>query len=729
MKRAILKIEGMSCSACSNALEKYLNKQKGINMASVNLVLAESLIEYDDSLTIDDLNRFVSEAGYKSLGVYNDKETHDNSKYYLIIFGILAIILMYISMQHMFNLPIISFLNVHKNPLNYGIFMLILSLVFLIYGSDIIISGIKKLIHKTPNMDSLVTIGVLASFIYSVINLILIILNNIEFHNLYFESVVMIIYFIKLGRYIDKQSRSKAKLAIKQLVKITPDRALLKKENEVKEVTIDEVKVGDILKCMPGMKIAVDGVITKGITHVDETFITGESSKNKKEPNDKVIAGSINIDGTIEYKAEKIGKDSTISEIIKLVVESANTKAPIQKIVDIVSSYFIPSIIIIAILTLITYLILGKSFNEAIISFVTVLTVACPCALGLATPLAIVVSNGEAAKKGILIKSSEVLEKIKDIDTIIFDKTGTLTYGDLRIAKINNYSTYKEDKLIQLIASLESNSSHPIASAFNNYALEHKTKLSKVDNFKNITGMGITGNINNKKIYVGNDKLLTELKIKNNYKDDYDNLISNGNSAIYIIENEKIIALISISDVIRNNAKNVIKKLQDMNKKIIILSGDNNKVVNIVAKTLNIKEVVSDALPKGKDKYLKKLKSLGHKIMMVGDGINDALSLTTADIGVSLNGATDVAIDSAEVILMNDNLDKIIDLFNISKFTIKIIKQNLFWAFFYNILMIPIAIGLLKPFGIMISPSLASISMMISSLSVVFNCLRLKKII
>lgn len=730
MNKIILKIEGMSCSACQNRVEKYLNKQDGVT-SSVNLVLQQALIEYDDKkVTIDDLNRFIEEAGYKSLGIYNKniEEKKDNSKYYLIGFAILGIVLMYISMFHMIGLLVIPFLHMIKYPINYGISLFILTIPFLIYGFDIIKSGINKLFHKGPNMDTLVTIGVLSSFIYSTVNLILIIKgNNNLVEHLYFESSAMIIYFIKLGRFIDKKSKEKTKEAIKELVQITPTKALLKIKNKEKQVTIDEVNIGDILVCKPGMKVAVDGTITKGSAHFDEAFITGESIPSKKSINNKVIAGSINLDGIIEYKAERIGENSTISEIVRLVVEASNTKAPIQRLADIVSSHFVPGIIIIAFLTLIIYLILGNSLNESIISFVTVLVVACPCALGLATPLAVVMSIGKCAKEGILVKTSESLENIHKVDTIIFDKTGTLTYGTLKISQINNYSQYKEKELLTIVSSLENNSTHPIATAFNNYIVDNNIKLYKVDNFNNLSGIGLEGEINNKKIYIGNNKLLTKLKIDNKYIKEEKELSLKGNSIVYVIENKKIIALIGVKDIIRNSSKDSVNKLKQMNKKIIMLSGDNEETANTIAKTLNIYEVVANCLPQDKEKYLRKLKKEGKMIMMIGDGINDAPSLTTADIGLSINSGTDIAANSSDIILMNNDLNKIIDLLNISKKTIKIIKQNLFLAFIYNICMIPIAIGLLKPFSISLSPMLASISMTISSLTVVFNSLRLKK--
>lgn len=728
MKKVILKIDGMSCSACQNRVEKYLNKQDGVD-ATVNLVMAQALINYDEEkVSLIDLNRFVEEAGYKSLGVYNEKdeEKKDNTKIYLFILALVGIFLMYVSMSHMIGLPVIPYLHMLDYPINYGIVLLVLTIPFIIFGSDILVSGIKNLIHKSPNMDTLVAIGVLSSFIYSLVNLVLIIKGNrMLVENLYFESSAMIIYFIKLGRYIDKNSKEKTKESIKELVQITPQSAIIKTKNSEKEVTIDEVKKGDILICKPGMKIAVDGIIVDGESHFDEAFITGESKPSKKSKNDKVIAGSINIDGYIEYKAERIGPDSTISEMVRLVVEAANTKVPIQRIADKVSGIFVPSIIIIAILTFIIYLIIGKSFNESIISFVTVLVVACPCALGLATPLALVTSIGTSSKNGILIKKGEILENTKDIDTIIFDKTGTLTYGKLSLSKINNYSNYSDKEILSTISSIEHNSTHPIANAFKEY---YDSEI-KISSFDNISGIGISALVNKKEMYVGNSKLFKKLNIKNKYEQDEKELTKNGNSIVYVIENKKVIALIGVKDVVRSNAKDTIKKLKDMNKEIIMLSGDNEETANVIAKELGISKVIANVLPSGKEKVLNDFKKNQHKVMMIGDGINDAPSLATSDIGVSLSGATDIAGDSADVILVQDDLSRIITLFSISKKTMKVIKQNLFWAFIYNILMIPIAVGLLKSFNISLSPMIASISMTISSLTVVFNSLRLRRVV
>ncbi len=729
MKKIILKIDGMTCSACSSSLEKYLLKQEGIDDALVNLVMSSASITYEDNITMDDLNRFVSEAGFKSLGLYNENEDKDNNKTkYFVVNGILALLVLYISMSHMIHLPVIPFLHMINYSVNYSVCLFIFSLYFIYFGRDIIISGIKNIKYKSPNMDTLVTLGVVSSFIFSTFNMIMILKGNNEYvENLYFESVCIILYLIKFGRYIDGISKEKTKDAIKGLVTITPNKAILFINNKEKKVSIDEVKKGDILIVRPGNRFAVDGVIVKGSTHVDESFISGESIPIKKSINDKVVAGSINLDGEVLYKAENIGRDSTISEIVRLVVEATNTKAPIARIADKVSGIFVPVVIFIALLTLIIHLILGASFNESIVYFVTVLVCACPCALGLATPLAIVVSEGLCAKNGILVKKSEILENVNKVDVIVFDKTGTLTYGNLRISKIINKSNYSDNDLIEIVSSLENKTAHPIASSFKEYSKTNNLKSLDVDNFKNIAGIGLSGTINDKSYLVGNNKLFDKYKINNNMLREEKKLSLDGNSIVYVIEDKKVIGLIGVKDIIRDNAKDVINKLKNIDKRIIMLTGDNEITADIIAKSIGIKEVIANVSPKDKSNKIKELKNKGFKVMMVGDGINDAPSLSLADIGVSLNSAIDIAVDSADVILMRNDLNSIYNLFDIGKKTLGNIKENLFWAFFYNVCMIPISCGLFEFINITMNPMIAGLAMTLSSFTVIINALRLKR--
>lgn len=733
MKKIILSIDGMTCSACSNGLEKYLLKQDGIINASVNLVMSNALIEYDESkLNQKNIEEFVKKAGFKSLGLYTDIKTKNNAKnnkILFIIFLILAIVLMYVSMGHMVGLPTFEFLNMHTHPISYALALLILTIPFIIYGFDIIKSGFKNLIHRAPNMDTLVAIGVLSSLLYSIYNMYMLIRGDSSYvEHLYFESAAIVIFFIKLGRYIDGVSKDKTKEAIQKLVQITPKDATIKVEGKEKRVTIDEINKGDIVISKPGERISVDGEIIVGKTHLDESFITGESKPIVRTIGDKVIAGSINYDGYIEYKAERIGRDSTISEIVKLVIEATNTKAPIAKIADKVSGYFVPAVIVIAFITFLVYLILGLGFASAINTFVTILVVACPCSLGLATPLAIVISEGVCATNGILVKKSETLENASKINTIVFDKTGTLTYGTLKIAEILNYSNLSNNELIQLAGSLEAKSTHPISKAFREYLETKKINLLNVEKFEDISGYGITGIIDDNTILVGNSKLLDRNNIENNYKEQEGILAEKGNSIIYIVKNSEILGIIGVNDIIRENAKEIVSTLKHTDIDVIMLTGDNEKTAKSIADILEIKNVIANVTPSEKTKIIKDLKEEGKIVMMCGDGINDSPALALSDIGVSVNSGTDIARDSSDVILTKNDLSSIINLINISKKTIKNIKQNLFWAFFYNTLMIPIAIGVLSPFGIAINPMIASLAMVLSSFTVILNALRLKRI-
>ena len=733
MKKIILSVDGMTCSACSNGLEKYLNKQNGIYNASVNLVMANAYIEYDEKiLDVEKIEGYVKKAGFKSLGEFKEIKIESKNKVKkieFIFYTILAILLMWISMGHMINLPTIPFLDPHMHTTNYIISLLILTILFIIYGFDIIKNGYKNLIHKTPNMDTLVSIGVITSFLYSLYNVYLVYSgDHHQVMNLYFESAAIVIYFIKLGRYIDGVSKDKTKEAIQKLVEITPNKAIIKIDGKLKEVTLDEIHKGDIVVCKPGEKIAVDGEIIQGKAHLDESFITGESKPQSKETGSKVIAGSLNYDGYIEYKAERIGKESTVSEIVRMVVEAANTKAPIAKVADKVSGYFVPVVIVLAILTFIVYLAIGQTIETAITVFVTILVVACPCSLGLATPLAIIVSEGICATNGILIKQSAILENAQKTNVVVFDKTGTLTYGKLKISEVRNYSKLTDNELLQIVGSIEEKTTHPIGKAFTDYMKENKISPLNINEFENITGYGITGKIDNKNIIIGSSKILNKYDINNLYEQDEKDLAGKGNSIVYVIQDKEILALIGVNDIVREEAKEVINTLSSMNIETVMLTGDNKETASKIAQELGISRVVSDVLPKEKANMVNELKTGNRFVMMCGDGINDSPALANADIGISVKSGTDIAMDSSDVILTKNNLSSIVKLINISKKTIKNIKQNLFWAFFYNCLMIPVAMGIFRGIGISITPMIASLAMVFSSITVILNALRLKRI-
>ena len=791
MKKVLLKIGGMTCSACSSGLEKYLNKQDGIESAAVNLVMNNANIQYDEQkLDLKQIEKFVEKAGFESLGIDNfqkEEKKQNNQKYKLIALGVLAVITLYISMGHMIGLPAIPYLNMHENPINYALVLLILAITACIFGWDILKNGYKNLVHKSPNMDTLVGLGVLSSIIYSLYGTFMILKGNTEYvNNLYYESAVIIIFFIKIGKYVENRNKDKTKEAISQLMMITPKHATVLRDGEQVQVTIDEINEGDIVVCKPGEKIAVDGEIVDGITHIDESFITGESMPVKKEKGKKVIAGSINYEGTIEYKAEKIGKNSTVSEIVKLVVEATSTKAPIAKIADKISGIFVPTIIVIAVLSGLVWFAINRDVSWAINVFISVLVVACPCSLGLATPLSIVIASGESSKKGILIKNSEALENAHKVKTVVFDKTGTLTKGKLSLSKIYNYTEnysnnqelkadgfenvetnsnekgkqLSDDDIIKIVASIESKSEHPIARGVVAEAKERKIELEKVKEFQNLAGLGVTALYNGEKYIIGNKKLMEqngiEISSKNSVSEKADKKLKNqitsentiiekigleqvekdeeelqkaGNSILFVAKENELIALLGVKDNVKENAKDVVSKLKLFGINVVMLTGDNEKTAKAIANSIGIDNVIAGVMPRDKAKTIENLKKNNELVMMCGDGINDSISLVKADIGVSVGNGTDVAMDSSNVVLMNNNLEKIVDLIEISGKTIRNIKQNLFWAFFYNLCMLPIAVGVLSPLGITINPMMASIAMTISSVTVTLNSLRLKRII
>ena len=731
MKKVLLKIGGMTCSACSSGLEKYLNKQDGVVRANVNLVMNNASIEYDDKkLSLKDIEKFVDKAGFESLGIDNLKKEErkkSGEKINLILTSIFSIAILYVSMAHMIGLPDIPFLSMMEHPLNYAVSLFVLTTVVLGLGYNILKNGIKNLIHGTPNMDTLVTIGVFASFIYSVYETVQIFLGDTSFvHSLYYESAAIVIFFIRIGKYVEGINTDKTKEAIQELMTITPNSAVIERDGKELTVTLDEIEKGDIVVCKPGEKVAVDGTVVDGISHINESFITGESMPVKVEAGSKVIAGSINYEGAIKYKAEKIGRESTVSEIVRMVVEATNTKAPISKLADKVSSVFVPIVIAIAIITFIVWLIIGKNFAIALNYFVTVLVVACPCSLGLATPLAIVIASGVCSKKGILVKNSESLENAHKVKTIIFDKTGTLTKGTLSFSKMYNYSDLNDDDIFKIIAGVEKKSEHPIAKAIVEEAEKRNIDFDEVKEFKAISGQGVFAVVENYDVLIGNKRLMDANNITAD-ESDFRELVNDGNSILYVSLNNKIVALIGVKDVVKENVSEVISFLKKKNINVVMLTGDNEVTAKKIAETVGIETVVANVMPSQKAEYVEKFKKDG-LVMMCGDGINDSVSLVKADIGVSVSSGTDIAMDSAQVVIMNDNLDRINDLIRISSKTIRNISGNLFWAFFYNICMIPIAMGVFVGLGVSMNPMLAALAMVFSSLFVVLNALRLRTV-
>ncbi len=730
LKTIILRIGGMSCSACSGGLEKYLNRQNGIHAANVNLVMASASVEYDDSIIgYDDISGYIKDAGFECIGEYSktqDKETVSSKKAFFI-YTALAILMLYISMGHMIGLPVPHLINMEKSPHVFYSVSLALSILFIAYGMDIIKGGIKNIIHLSPNMDSLVTLGIFAALLYSVGASAMYIAKITDTPpEVYYESVCIVIYFVKLGRHIDRSSKAKTKSAVTSLVQITPTYAYIKVDEKATRVPLDEVKVGDTVICHPGEKIAVDGEIISGSAHIDEMFITGESKAVLKRTGDTVLAGAINTNGYIEYTAKRVGKDSTVSEIVHLVLEASSSKAPIAKLADRICLYFVPSVTLIAILSFILHLISGAGLSSAMSALITVLVVACPCALGLATPLATVISEGELARDGILIKKSEILETASKLDTVIFDKTGTMTYGKMSISNAFFFDT-EEKELMPLVCGVEDGSSHPISKAFSDYAYTNRVIPYPVSDFSVVEGAGIKGTVNSKEIYLVNGGYLSTLGIDNPYKSLEESVSEKGNSIAYAVMEGKICALFGIADTPRPDTKEEILSLKKRGIECIMLTGDNERTAKVIGHEVGIDNIIANVMPKGKAEVIDSIKAKGKFCAMVGDGINDAIALSSSHISISIHGATDIAMDCSDVILTRSSLGGITELISRSHKTLKIIKENLFFAFLYNSLMIPIAAGALIPLGIAISPMIASIAMVLSSVCVSLNSLRLFK--
>ena len=716
MKNIILNVGGMTCSGCSAGLEKYLNKQDGIFSASVNLVLATVKIEYDENLLdVNKLNKFIEESGFTSYGEEYNKNKRKPERFVLLIYTVLTILLMYISMGNMFKIKMPNIIDMHSNPIIYAVSLAVITFLYFIYGFDIIKSGIKNLVNKMPNMDSLIMIGVIVNYLYSLFNMILVFRGDMNgLHHLYFEASAMTILFVKIGRFIDKNNRIKATDAVKGLVSVTPKNAVKLVDGEEKTVTINEISKGDIIVCRPGEKIAVDGIVRKGRTNINEALITGESKPVHKEIGDEVIAGSINCNGYIEYEAVRIGRETNISNIVKMVVEATNSKTEIQKFVDKVSGIFVPAIFIIAVLASILNFVIIRDISIAVNVFVTVLVVACPCALGIATPLAMVVSIGKLSKNGIFIKSSESLEILKDIKNVVFDKTGTLTNGKFSIVEKNI-----SDENMLILQSIEFNSKHPIAQSICEFSNFNKIEVT---NFREIEGYGLQADIGNTTYYVGSSKFVKEQCINNIYENDEERFLSKGYTIVYLFNKDGVLGIVGLADTVKDGVKDLIQELKNMNKNIYMLTGDNEASAKIIANEIGIDNVESNLTPKQKLVYVSNMNDDTNSVMMVGDGINDSPSLKSAAIGVSVEGGSDISADSSDIILMNSNIGIISLLLKVGKKTNRIIKQNLFWAVFYNCLMIVIATGLLP---IHINPMIASMAMMMSSLMVVFNSLRL----
>ena len=747
-----LKIGGMTCASCAKAIERAVNKLDGIDSINVNVATEKATISYDASkLKLTQIRNTIEKAGFKVLEksgtkdssvdedkIRKEKEMKTLFTKFLVAVGF-SIPLFYIAMGPMVPSPIgpwpvPDFINPMTNSLNYALIQLVLVIPVMIAGNKFYTNGFKALINKSPNMDSLVAIGTLAAFLYSLYTTFQMATSNMvaghEHHQLYYESAGIIIALILLGKYLESRSKGKTSEAIKKLMGLQPKTAIIIKDGEEIETPIEEVEVGDIILVKPGSKIPVDGIVVEGNTSVDESMLTGESIPVEKNVGSKVTGASINKNGSIKFRAEKVGADTALAQIIKLVEDAQGKKAPIAKLADTVSGYFVPIVITIAIVTaLLWFTIGGKGVEFTLTIFISVLVIACPCALGLATPTAIMVGTGKGAENGILIKGGEALELSHKIDTIIFDKTGTITEGKPQVTDIVVTNNVDKDYLLKIAASAEKGSEHPLGEAIVRFGEEKNIEFMKVEKFKAIPGHGIEVTIDNKNILLGNKKLMDDRKISlGNLSNKSDELAMQGKTPMYIVLENELGGIIAVADVVKESSKRAIEKLHSMGIKVAMVTGDNKKTANAIAKEVGIDIVLAEVLPQDKSNEVKKLQQEGKFVAMVGDGINDAPALAQADIGIAIGSGTDVAMESADIVLMRSDLMDVPTSIKLSKETIKNIKQNLFWAFAYNTVGIPVAAGVLYMFGgPLLNPMLAAAAMSLSSVSVVTNALRLKK--
>lgn len=747
-----LKIGGMHCAACSRAVERALKKTDGIEEANVNIATEKAVFNYDEKkLKYDDIVNVVVKAGYQVLGKEEDpavvkaREIKEQ-KIRLIVSAIFSIPLFYISMAPMVSFvkfPIPSFLVHHINPQVFSIVAIFLCVPVMISGYKFYTLGFPALFRGSPNMDSLVAIGTTAAFTYSIYSTVLSFMGlNPHGDNLYYESAAVIITLVQFGKYLEARSKGKTGEAIKKLMGLQPKTATIIQNGEEKEIKISDVKVDDIVLVRPGEKIPVDGEIIEGYSSVDESMLTGESIPVEKSVGDKVVGASINKTGSFKFKAQKVGADTALAQIIKLVEDAQGSKAPIAHIADVVSSYFVPAVITIALISGIIWFIALHNFVFSLTVFVSVLVIACPCALGLATPTAIMVGTGKGAELGILFKNAEALEVSQKINAVMFDKTGTLTEGKPYVTDIISDD---KDKLLLIAASAENGSEHPLGEAIVREAKEKNIKLLSIENFKAISGFGIETYIDNKKVLMGNDKLMNKENINiENYNSYMDKLSKEGKTPMYVAYDNKLLGIIAVADKLKKESIEAINRLHKLGIKTAMITGDNKNTANSVAKKAGIDIVFAEVLPEEKSNEVKKLQEQGFTVAMVGDGINDAPALTQANVGIAIGSGTDVAIESADIVLVKSNTNDVVTAIELSKATMRDIKQNLFWAFCYNVIGIPIAAGVLHVFrepliassiggfltaimgkDLLLNPIFAALAMSLSSVSVVTNALRL----
>ena len=746
-------ITGMSCAACSAKVERVVGKLDGVENVSVNLLTNSMQVEYkEDKLSSNDIIKNIADAGYgaslatatkqkkeeKSIKKTND-EAIASMKFRLKVSIVFLAILMYFSMGSMIGLPLPKFLSGEGNPVGFALTQLLLVLPVMYVNRKYYISGFKSLFHLSPNMDTLIAVGTVAAFTYGVIAIYVMgyALNNADMHtvteyrmNLYFESVSMILTLITLGKFFETGSKARTTDAISKLIDLSPKRANVLRDGVEENILTEDVVVGDIVIVRPGESIPVDGMIIEGSTSVDESAITGESIPVQKEKGDKLIAATINKNGSVRIKATEVGEDTAISRIIALVEEASSSKAPIAKMADKVAGVFVPVVMGISLITFIVWLALGYDFSFALNCAIAVLVISCPCSLGLATPVAIMVGTGKGAENGILIKSADALETTHSIDTVVLDKTGTVTEGKPVVTDILAFDT-DENEFLKLAAGVESASEHPLAEAIVERAKEKNLEIVSPTEFQAISGRGIVASVRGSKIIAGNEQAIKE---QYGNSEDFTEVFKKGNelaaqgkTPMYFGKDNKLLGIIAVADTIKKDSKEAIQALKNRNIDVVLLTGDHKNTAMAIAKEAGIKKVIAEVLPTDKEEHIRELIKAGHKVAMVGDGINDSPALARADVGIAIGAGTDIAIESADIVLMHSSLKDVATAIDLSKAVIRNIKQNLFWAFFYNSIGIPLAAGVFYlSLGWKLSPMFGAAAMGMSSVCVVSNALRLR---
>ncbi|GAB6086026.1 heavy metal translocating P-type ATPase [Alkaliphilus crotonatoxidans] len=740
VREITIPVAGMTCASCSSAVERALKKLEGVKTVNVNLATEKAVVHYDSTLIrISQIKQAIKKAGYEPLELEIQQSTDQEAQKRqrdiktlwkkFLLSAIFTAPLLYIAMGHMMGAPLPAFLDPHHYPLRFALVQLILTIPAIVAGNKFYTVGFKALYRRSPNMDSLIAIGTSAAFIYGLYAIYEILTgNHMMVMELYFETAAVIITLILLGKYLEAVSKGKTSEAIKKLMGMQPKTALVIHDGKEMVIPIEEVEVGDIVLVKPGEKIPVDGVVIEGYSSVDESMLTGESIPIEKHVGDIVIGGSINKNGSLQFQTSKVGKDTVLSQIIKLVEDAQGSKAPIAKMADIISGYFVPIVISISIIASILWFVTGHSTVFALTIFISVLVIACPCALGLATPTAIMVGTGKGAEYGVLIKGGEALETAHKIKTIVFDKTGTITEGKPRVTDIISRGDISEDELLSLTASGERGSEHPLGEAIVKAQQDKNLPLKKVESFMSIPGRGIEVKIEGKNLLLGNKKLMLEKNIPLDLESESNRLATEGKTPMYVAIEESLVGIIAVADVVKENSRKAIKRLHDMGIQVAMITGDNQRTAEAIAREVGIDIVLAEVLPEDKANEVKKLQDQGQKVAMVGDGVNDAPALAQADVGIAIGSGTDVAMESADIVLMRSDLLDVVTAIQLSKSTIRNIKQNLFWAFAYNSAGIPLAAGILYLFGgPLLDPMFAAGAMALSSVSVLSNALRLKR--